>query len=280
MKILRTVILALLLCILSGCITFLTEIHVSGDGSGTLVQTISMNPAAFKGAMQEVAKGMGGSGEVHETTEEKPQKEKGPFSTADLAARAKELGDGVEFVSADPIQTPTAQGVRVTYRFRDINTLYLNPKPSAAMGAEGAGRSSAHAVRFRFERAGGRSVLTAVLPPDAKEKAAAPPPAAPEMDDQQLAMMKTMFKGMHVGLSIDVDGRITSTDATYHDGSRVTLMDLDMDPLLEKPETLKAMNERLASAMGDDAKTAAALSEFPGVKIESRPLVRVEFAAR
>jgi len=85
---------------------------------------------------------------------------------------------------------------------------------------------------------------------------------------------------MHMGLSIDVDGRITSTDATYHDGSRVTLMDLDMDPLLEKPETLKAMNERLASAMGDDAKTAAALSEFPGVKIESRPLVRVEFAAR
>ena len=281
MRLLRIAALGLLLAASAGCITFLTEIHLARDGSGTLVQTLSMNPQAFKGAMQEIAKGMGGSGEVKETaTDKKEEEAKGPFSKTDFAAKAKELGDGVEFVSADPIQSETAQGVRVTYRFRDINTLYLNPKPAAAMGAEGAGRSSAHAVRFRFERSGGRSVLTAVVPRDEEKKKEAAPAAAAsnaEMDAQQMAMMKQMFKGMHIGMSLDVDGAISSTTASYRAGNRVTLIDIDMDPLLADPATLKAMNARLASAMGDDAKTAAVLSEFPGVKIETKPEIRVEF---
>jgi hypothetical protein len=278
MRFLRIAALGILLSVSAGCITFLTEIHLARDGSGTLVQTLSMNPQAFKGAMQEIAKGMGGSGEVKETTEKK-EDAKGPFSKTDLAAKAKELGDGVEFVSADPIESETAQGVRVTYRFRDINTLYLNPKPAAALGAEGAGRSSAHAVRFRFERSAGRAVLTAVVPPDEKKKEEAPPAASTnaEMDAQQMAMMKQMFKGMHIGMSIDVDGAISSTTASYRDGNRITLIDIDMDPLLADPATLKKMNARLSSAMGDDRKTAAALSEFPGVKIETKPEIRVEF---
>jgi hypothetical protein len=270
--------LGFLLSASAGCITFLTEIHVARDGSGTIVQTFSMNPQAFKGAMEEVAKGMGGSGEVKETNTEKKDDAGGPFSKTDFAAKAKELGEGVEFVSADPIESETAQGVRVTYRFRDVNALSLNPKPAAAFGAEGAGRSSPHAVRFRFERTGGRSVLTAVIPRDDEKKEAAPTPASnAEMNAEQLAMMKRMFKGMHLGMSLDFDGAITSTTASYRAGNRVTLIDLDMDPLLENPETLKKLNARLSSAMGDDAKTAAALSEFPGVRIETKPEIRVEF---
>ena len=283
MKLIRTGALAFVLAALTGCITFFTEIHVAPDGSGTLVQTFSMNPEAFKGAMEGIAKGMGGSGEVKETTEQKKEDktDKGPFSTAQLAEKARDLGEGVTFVSADPIQSPTAQGVRVTYRFRDVSKVFVNPKPAAAMGTEGAGRSSANAMRFRFERQGDRSVLTAVLPPDTKKKGEEPKPApSADVDEQQMAMMKQIFKGMHLRLTVDVDGRITSTNAAFHTADRVTLMDLDFDPLLEKPETLKALNTRLAGAMGDDAKTAAALSEFPGLKIDTKPEIRIEFAGR
>lgn len=284
MKVLRAVALAGLVAGLSGCITFLTELHVAPDGSGTLVQTVSMNPEAFKGAMQEFAKGMGGSGEVKEETktEKKDEKtEKGPFSTAQLADKAKDLGEGVTFVSAEPIESSTAQGVRVTYRFRDVSKVSVNPKPAAALGTEGAGGSSANAMRFRFERKGGRSVLTALHPPDAPKKDETPPPASSgEMDEQQLAMMKQMFKGMHLRLTVDVDGRIASTNAAFHTDRQVTLMDLDFDPLLEKPETLKELNTRFASAMGDDAKTAAALSELPGIKMDLKPEIRIEFTAR
>ncbi len=60
----------------------------------------------------------------------------------------------------------------------------------------------------------------------------------------------------------------------------MTLFDVDFDPLLERPETLKALNARLSSAAGDDAKTAAALSEFPGMKINTKPEVRIEFSGK
>ena len=277
MKWLRAGALVSIAAVLPGCITFLTRVHVAPDGSGTVVQTLSMNPEAFKGAMQEVAKGMGGSGEVKETTSDK-KSEKGPFSAKDLAAKASELGEGVTFVSADPIETPTAQGVRVTYRFRDVNKLFINPKPAAAMGTESAGKSAARAMRFRFERSGGRAVLTAVLPPEPKRETPPPPaPASDEIDPAQLAMMKQMFKGMHLGVTVEVDGRIVSTTAAFHDDRQVTLMDIDFDPLLEKPDTLKALNARFSSAMGDDAKTAALLSELPGVKIDVKPEIRIEF---
>jgi len=283
MKVFRAAALALATTALSGCITFLTEIHVAPDGSGTLVQTLSMNPEAFKGAMEEMAKGMGGSGEVKETKETKGKNpEKGPFSTKQLAEKAHELGEGVTFVSADPIDTPSAQGMRVTYRFRDVSKVFINPKPAAAMGTEGAGRASENAMRFRFERQGGRSVLTAVRPPEPAKKTDEAPPAASsaEMTDQQLAMMKQMFKGMHLRIAVDVQGKITSTNAAYHTDDRVTLMDVDFDPLLEKPETLKDLNTRFNAAMGDDAKIAAALSELPGIKIDLKPEIRIEFAGR
>src|SRR5512135_2274119 len=44
---------------LTGCITFLTQINVKGDGSGTMVQTITMNPEQIKEAMEGIAKQMG-----------------------------------------------------------------------------------------------------------------------------------------------------------------------------------------------------------------------------
>lgn len=279
MKLLRTGALAIVVATLSGCITFLTEIHVAADGSGTLVQTLSMNPQAFKGAMQKLSKGMGGSGEIKETTKEE-KTDKGPFSAAQLAEKAKELGEGVTFVSAEPIQSQTAQGVRVTYRFSEIGKVFVNPKPAAALGSEGAGRSSENAMRFRFERQGGRSILTAILPPQEKKTAEPPPPAAPDVNEEQLALVKQMFKGLHLRLTIDVGGRITSTNSAYHTDDRVTLMDLDLDPLLEKPEMLKALNKRFVAAMGDDAKAAAALSELPGIKIDIQPKIRIEFAGR
>ena len=272
---------ALLAVACTGCITFLTEIHLASDGSGTLVQTVSMNPHAAAGAMQEAARSMGGSGEVHEhETRETETKSDGPFANTDFAAKAKELGDGVEFVSADPIHEPEAEGVRVTYRFRDVRTLYLNPKPGAAMGTEGAGRSSPRALRFRFEKSGGRAILTAITPPAGKETTAARNAAAPpagKADPGQIEMIRRMFKGMRMGLTIDVDGPIVATNASFHEARRVTLIDLDMDRLLDRPETLETLNSRLSAAAGDDAQTAEVLSAVPGVKIETKPEVRIEF---
>jgi hypothetical protein len=111
---------------LTGCITFLTDIKVRGDGSGTMVQTITLNPEQIKEAMQGIAKQMGAemteSKETSKNDSPKPAKNE-LFKEEDLKNKALDMGRGVTFVSAEKIDTKKAAGVRVTYAFKDINQL-------------------------------------------------------------------------------------------------------------------------------------------------------------
>ncbi len=271
---------------LSGCITFLTEVKVRGDGSGTMVQTITFNAEQMKESMENVARQMGATptepkDSAGESTSKPPAK--GPFKEDDLKGKAADLGPGVTFVSAEEINTKTAVGVRVTYAFKDINQLSVNPKPDAAVGTAGAGASSEDALKFRFMRKqNGNSVLTVVFPrSEAKEKKEQPPlPATAEAGAQQLAMARQMFKGLHMGLSIDVDGKVVKTNSPYAEGSRVTLMDIDFDPLLSDEEGFKSLNSKLEQAKGDDLKTMEALKGIKGLKITTDPEVSIEFTPK
>ena len=273
---------------LTGCITFLTEIKVRGDGSGTMVQTITMNPEQMKESVEGIARQMGATTtDSKEGPKKDPSKasEEGPFKEDDLKGRAADLGEGVTFVSADKIDTRTAAGVRVTYAFKDINKLAVNPKPAAAMGTVGAGASSEDSLKFRFVRKpDGSAVLTVVFahprPEVAKTEASTPPPtsASPEDSAQQMAMMKQMFRGLHMGMAVEVDGKVLKTNSPYVEGSKVTLMDIDFDALLSDVQGLKALNAKVETAMGDDRKVMEALKGIKGLKITTDPEIWIEFA--
>ena len=270
---------------LSGCIAFLTEIKVKGDGSGTMVQTITMNPEQMKETMESVAKQMGAT-----TTESKEDLKKDspnaskeePFKEDDLKGKSADMGPGVTFVSAEKIDTKTAAGVRVTYAFKDINQLAINPKPEAAIGTAAAGASSQDAVKFRFNRMpNGNAVLTILFPPakpETKEQAATPPPASPEESAQQTAMIRQMFKGLRMGMTIDVEGKVVKTNSPYVEGSKVTLMDINFGPIFSDDEGFKELSAKLEKAMGDDRKTMEILKGVKGFKIVTDPEVSIEFA--
>lgn len=275
---------------LTGCITFLTEINLRADGSGTMVQTMTINPEQMKQSMEGIAKEMGAT-----TSESKPDSKKeaekpaqGPFKMDDLKGKAADLGQGVTFVSAEPIDTKTAAGIRVTYAFKDINQLSVNPKPEAAMGTAAAGGSSPDSLKFRLTRLpNGNAVLTIAMPKEkpappkeqAKEQAK-PEAASPEGTAQQMEMVKQMFKGLHMGVSITVDGKVVKTNSPYLEGSKITLMDIDFDPLLSDAEGFKALSSKMEKAMGDDRKTLEALKGIKGLKITTGPEVSVEFAPK
>ncbi len=273
---------------LTGCITFLTEIRLRGDGSGTMLQTITMNPEQLKASVEGFAKQMGAT-----TTELKEDAKKDSPEAAkeellkvdDLKSKALDLGDGVTFVSAEKIDTKTAVGFRVTYAFKDINKLSVNPKPAAAMGTAGAGASSEDSMKFRFSRKPAENaVLTVVLAnprqENAKEQAVTtPPPVSPEGADEQMSLMiMQMFKGLHMGIAIEVEGKVVKTNSPYVEGSKVTLMDIDFDPLLSDEEGIKALSSKMEKAMGDDRKTLEALKGIKGLKVTTDEEVMIEFA--
>lgn len=273
---------------LSGCITFLTDIKVRGDGSGTMVQTMTFNPEQMKASAESIASQMGATmSEPKEDSKKEPPKaqDNGPFKESELKGKAADLGPGVTFVSAEKIETSTAVGVRVTYAFKDINNLSVNPRPAAAMGTAGAGASSEDALKFRFRRKlNGNAEVTVVIarpkPDDKKDQLPAPPPSSPEESAQQLEMAKQMFKGLHMGLAVDVDGKIIKTNSAYVEGSRVTLMDLDFGELLSDEAGFKRFNQKMEDAQGDDMKAMDALKGIRGLKITAAPEISIEFAPK
>jgi hypothetical protein len=283
-------LIAALAMSLTGCITFLTEIKVRGDGSGTMVQTMTMNPEQMKATLEGIAKQMGAtSGESKEDPKKEQEKSSAgsPFKAEDLKGKAADLGEGVTFVSVEEIDTKTAAGVRVTYAFKDINKLAVNPKPQAALGAAPAGASSEDALKFMFSRKPeGNAVLKIVFPkpkPEAAKEKETPQqqaPASPEAAAQQAELVKQMFKGLHMGMAVEVEGKIVRTNSPYVDGSKVTLMDIDFDPLFSDEAKLKALNEKMEGAVGDDRRTMEALKELKGIKIITDPEVSIEFAPK
>jgi len=79
---------------------------------------------------------------------------------------------------------------------------------------------------------------------------------------------------------VDVDGKVVKTNSPYVVGSKVTLMDIDFDPLLSGEEGLKALSTKMETAMGDDRQTMEALKGIKELKIVTDPEISIEFAPK
>jgi len=123
-----------------------------------------------------------------------------------------------------------------------------------------------------FAYAGG--TLTVTLPEPEKPAADAPKPAdAPEENPQMEAMMKQMLGDMTMSVKLVIEPGIAETDATYRDANTITLVDMEMGKLLEKPDTLKKLN----SAPKDNPAAAMELLKgLDGVKMETKKVVTVK----
>jgi hypothetical protein len=90
-------------------------------------------------------------------------------------------------------------------------------------------------------------------------------------------LVMQMFKGLHLGLAVNVEGKVVKTNSPYVEGSKVTLMDIDFDPLLSDEKGFKALSGKMDAAMGDDRKMMEALKGIKGLKITTDPEVSIEF---
>jgi hypothetical protein len=89
----------------------------------------------------------------------------------------------------------------------------------------------------------------------------------------QMAMFKSMLVGARLSIAVEPAGQLVRTSSPYVDGSRVTLMDVDLDQLL-KGDTLSRLQ---AAPTPEDAR--AILDNTPGVKVNLDPEITIEFVA-
>jgi hypothetical protein len=90
-----------------------------------------------------------------------------------------------------------------------------------------------------------------------------------------MQMIKTVFDGFRIVIDLEVDGQIIKTNADYVDGSRITLLDVEMASVLAEPDKLSALQGKI--------KPGATLSELrpylkdiKGVRV-NHPTVTIEY---
>ncbi len=265
MRSIRVLVGVALAVVITGCINSTTVIKVKPDGSGTVEQTTLVNLAALKGMLPAGASQTSGPGVVSE---------------AELKRTAEKMGRGVRLVSSTPVKENGFEGVKAIFAFDDINQVQINQDPALGGGTSPDSKPSApddDPVRFKLTRQGGTSLLTITIqdkPGGGKD--ATPQNDVPDMTDpMMMGMLKTMFQGFKINIALDVVGSIVKTNADYVDGSRLTLLEMDMAALLEDEAKFKALQGKL----GPDASLSSVkpyLKDIKGIKVDG-PVITVEF---
>ncbi len=254
---------ALSALLLPGCLQSETTIHLNKDGSGTLVEQTTLGIHTLS-MLSGSGSGFGGDERAK------------LFSPEKSKAKAATMGEGVTFEKSEPLTVGANKGARTTYRFTDINKLTISPgdgmKDLSPMGAQAAEAAKQKPVAFNYT--GGTLTITMPEPekPDAGEPAA---DAAPDLagNSEMEGMMKEMLADMKMSFKLVVEPGIAETDASHRDGNTITLVEMEMGKLLDKPVTFKKLT---AAGNNDTAAAMEALKGIEGVKMETKPKVTVK----
>lgn len=269
----RRALVPVLLLGLAACIQDHKDVSIKADGSGTVTVTTMMK-SEFVAQMKQMAAAFGGE----------PKELFGEEAAKNQVAK---MGEGVSFVSVETLKKGDFEGMKAVYAFKDVNTLKLNVGSKMEMGSPGGpgGKTSASAgpeepITFKLEKlAGGNMLLTVDDGRDAaKKEKPGDAPAKPEdpfggpQGEAQLAMMKQMLKGMKLSVAVTVDGTLVKTNSPHVEGNTVTIMEMELDKLLEDPEILKKLAQ--TDSMEEAKKH---LKGVKGVKINFEDKTTVEF---
>ena len=193
-------------------------------------------------------------------------------------ARAATLGPGVTVEKAVPYESGANKGASVTYHFTDINKLTISPGDSlknlSPVQAAIPAATQAKPVTFAYTD----GILTVTLPEPEKTAAAVPKiPEAPELPDMESPQTQTLMKQMLVGMTMSfelvIEPGIAEADATFQEGDTITLMDIEITKLLEKPGMLKKLS---TSPKQDPVAALEFIKGLDGVRMETKKQITVK----
>jgi hypothetical protein len=248
----------LALC-LTGCLQVHTVVKVNTDGSGTIEETVTYGKSI---ALLK---------EIFDEDEDE---------LSELRDRSRSYGEGVLFVSSSRIRTRESRGHSVVYAFKDINTLRLNQNPNRVVStgqkkakAEGP-KTKDEYVTFRFSK--GDPARLAILMPE-EERApisVKKDKKSRSRDEEGLDIARWLVGDFAVSTVVEIDGRIVQSNATFRKGSTITLIDINLDDLLNSEGFLEEASQYEEISL-NDAK--ALMKKYPGIKVELNREVTVAF---
>lgn len=257
---------------LSGCLQVSTTVNLNKDGSGTIEELFVMKSEVIN-LMKEFAAAFDSA-----KTEEFNM-----FNETELKAKESNYGEGVKYVSGEKVNFKGFEGFKATYSFKDINKIKINPSPedkipyNAELGEVEEEKPVDDLLRFNFTK-GNPSTLVINFPqPDMEEK-----PKTEEttelqdttFNEQAEQKMIEMFDGMKMDLVFNFNDDIDETDASFVEGSKVTLMKIDFSELIKNKEVFNKFKTAKPETMEDFKEV---VGDMEGIKIEFKKQVTIKF---
>jgi hypothetical protein len=266
----------LLVCVISslvlaGCFEVTTVVKVNSDGSGTIVESMLLGEGlATMIKMAELQKS-----EVNDKGQFQPSPEL--FNKDSLRLQASKIGKGVRLLDAVAITRERREGYRATYEFDNVETIRISQTPApggAAMGDLGSS-DGGQEIFFSFIKGATKTLLIKMPEPSLSKKGTlAPDDTTGTQSTENLAAMQMLLKGLRFHVSVEVEGTIAETNASFVEANRVTLMEVDFDKLLADPVQLQKLQ---TASPRTSEETRMLLSTIPGMKVETNRVTRVVF---
>jgi hypothetical protein len=266
MKLIKlTILLFIPVMLFSGCLKVNSNVIINKDGSGILEEQVLMSDMVIS-MMNEFMSSFQDSTSVPEEFK--------LFKEDELKTKASEYGEGVKYVSGEEIKMDGWQGYKAIYSFEDLNKIKMETDPNTKVeNPQDDGRETEH-FSFKFipgdiaELIIDRSDLSSKM--EDEEISVETDTENQELDDNLIKMMD----GMTMTISLELNGEIMETNASFVDGSEVTMLDINFSELLKNKEGLELFKNNPPDNL-DELK--AIVENIPGMKVEFQKPVIVKF---
>ena len=268
-KILKYFVAIALLIYSTGCIDVHLKLKLKPDGSGTIEETVYMSSAMV--SMMKSFMAMGDSAEAANFN---------LFDEAELKEEAADYGAGVRYVSGERLTDNEREGYSAIYEFDDINKIKMEEDVTdKATGEEGEIENNPEDdITFQFTKGNPAKLIIKMPPPKDDIDIDTDEPEAEEEEtaeyDEWVSEVKNLIKDFAILIQLELDGDIVETNATYIDGSTITLIEMRFDEIMENPEKFEELKKLKPKSM-EDAREV--LKNLPGIKMELNETVEVKF---
>jgi len=243
-----------------------------------MVETVKFSPSVM-----EIIKGFAES--MMDLGKEKQKKisRENFFPEEQFREKAKQMGEGVEFLSREVKDFEEEMvGYVATYKISDIDKFILNPQEAEEeemMKKPGTNTP----ITFRFNK-GKRSSSLQIRQHFAEhekkkekkiEKEAQEKEESTQADEEQLAQLIEMMKGMRMQIVIECGEEIETTNADWWDKNRIILLDFDVEQLLSHPDKLQMLSKMEKPKTKEDFKKL--LQGIEGIKFNLDEEIEVKF---
>ena len=262
-------IFPLLMLFFAGCLQVETTLKVNKDGSGNIDEKVLFSKT-FVNMLKDFAEAFRDSTSPEEFS---------MFSEEEIIADAKDYGENVVYVSYKKIDNENWEGYQATYSFDDITKIKISPSPDSKvdMGDEAADNEQEEEYYFfKFVKGNTPQLIIdrPVIELNGETHENNDSEDSVQSDEEAGEEFVKMMEDMKIDIAVEVEGEIINTNATYVQGSRVTLFQMDFSEMMKDKESFKEFKNKEPKNIEEMKEF---LEKFPGMKIEVEKPISVKF---